>query len=163
MKYWLAAMAMTILAGCAAPDTHDADVKGVKDNEVQWNKDYASKDLDKIVAHYSDDATLMANGMAAASGKDAIRALVKEMLTDPALSLKFDAARVEVAKSGEMAYTQGSYTMTMTNPATKQPMDDKGSYVTTYRKQADGTWKALYDINASSIPPGPPAPASAAK
>lgn len=150
---------MTILVACTAPDTHDADVKAVKDNEAQWNKDYLSKDLDKVMAHYADDATLMAAGMPVASGKEAIRALLKEMLADPALSLKFEAARVEVAKSGEMAYSQGSYTMIVTNPATKQPLEDKGSYITTYKKQADGSWKALCDINASSIPPMPAAAA----
>ena len=33
------------LTGCnaAPPDTHDADVKAIKDNEVQWNADWADK------------------------------------------------------------------------------------------------------------------------
>jgi ketosteroid isomerase-like protein len=72
------------------------------------------------------------------------------------MTLKFQAARVEVAKSGDQAYTQGSYAMTMTDPASKQVVNDHGSYVTTYRKQADGTWKAVADIATSDVPP--PAP-----
>lgn len=156
----LAGTMMTLLVGCAAPDTHDADVKAIKDNEVQWNKDFAAKDVDKMAAHYADDAVLMAPGMPAASGKSAIQNMLKEMVSDPALSLKFEAARVEVAKSGDVAYTQGAYTMKMTNPATKQPMDDKGSYVTTYKKQADGSWKAICDINTSEVPPPAPPPAA---
>ncbi len=43
--------------------------------------------------------------------------------------------------------------MTMTNPATKQPLSDHGSYVTTYAKQADGSWKAVADIATSEVPP----------
>ena len=78
------------------------------------------------------------------------------MVSDPALSLKFHATKVEVAKSGDVAYTQGTYTLTLTDPQTKQVINDHGSYVTTYRKQPDGTWKAVADIATSEVPP--PAP-----
>jgi uncharacterized protein (TIGR02246 family) len=149
---------MALITGCteAPTDSHDADVKALKDNEAQWVKDFASKDVDKIVAHYADDAVLMGDGVPPASGKDAVRATIKIMVADPALSLKFEPARIEVSKSGDTASTQGSYTMTMTNPVTNKPMDDKGSYVTTYKKQADGSWKAVFDINATSMTPAAP-------
>jgi len=167
MNQWIARSlfcgAALLLAGCAAapPDTHDADVKAIKDDEAQWNQQYAAKDVDKAVAHYADNAILMAPGMPVSSGKDAIRKTIAGMLTDPALSLKFQASRVEVAKSGDIAYTQGSYTMTMTDPNTKQVVNDHGSYVTTYAKQPDGSWKAVADIATSEMPP--PAPAAPAK
>lgn len=154
------------LAGCnqapaPAPDTHDADVKAIGDLETQWNKDYEAKDADKVSTYYADDSVLMASGMAAVSGKDAIHAALKHMVTDSALSLKFHATKVDVAKSGDVGYAQGSYTMTMTDPATKKVMNDHGSYVTVYRKQADGSWKAVSDIATSEVPP--PAPAAAKK
>jgi ketosteroid isomerase-like protein len=44
-----------------------------------------------------------------------------------------------------MVFTQGTYTMTMTNPKTKKPVTGKGKYLTVYRKQADGSWKAIAD------------------
>lgn len=154
--YAATAIAFMVTACNQMPDTHDADVKAIQDNEAQWNQDYVSKDVDKITAHYADDAVLMAPGMPVSSGKDAIRNLGKQMFSDPALSLKFHASKVEVSKSGDLAYTQGSYTMTMTDPQTKQVMNDHGSYVTTYRKQADGTWKAVADIAASEVSPSAP-------
>jgi ketosteroid isomerase-like protein len=80
------------------------------------------------------------------------------MVADPALSLKFHATKVEVAKSGDVDYTQGTYTMTVTDPKTKQLIHDHGSYVTTYRKQPDGTWKAVADIATSDVPPPAPPP-----
>jgi uncharacterized protein (TIGR02246 family) len=154
-----AAMALTFTACNQTADTHDADVAALQANESQWNQDYLSRDADKIVAHYADDAVLMIPGMPATSGKEAIRTALKQMVSDPALSLKFQASKVDVAKSGDLAYTQGSYTITMTDPQTKQPINDHGSYVTTYRKQADGTWKAVADIVSSDIPPPAPVPA----
>jgi uncharacterized protein (TIGR02246 family) len=152
----ITAMALTLTACNQTPDTHDADVKAVQDNEAQWNQDWAAKDQDKIVAHYADDAVLMVSGTPSSSGKEAINAALKQMTSDPALSLKFHASKVEVAKSGDVAYTQGTYTLTLTDPQTKQLINDHGSYVTTYRKQLDGSWKAVADIATSEVPP--PAP-----
>jgi uncharacterized protein (TIGR02246 family) len=153
------AIALTMTACNQATGSHDTDIKALNDNETQWNQDFASKDVDKIVAHYADDAILMNPGMPSSSGKDAIRNNLKQMVSDPALSLKFRATKVEVAKSGDVAYTQGSYTLTMTDPQTKQVINDHGSYVTTYRKQPDGAWKAVADIATSEVPP--PAPTAA--
>ena len=154
----ITAMALTMTACNQTPDTHDADVKAIQDNEAQWNQEYAAKDNDKIVAHYADDAILMVPGTPSTSGKEAIRAALKEMVADPVLSLKFHATKVEVAKSGDVAYTQGTYTMTLTDPKTKQVINDHGSYVTTSRKQPDGTWKAVADIATSEVPPPAPPP-----
>lgn len=155
-----AALVLTLTA-CNQTETHDIDVRTIQGTEAQWNLDFLSRDPDKIVAHYADDAVLMAPGIPPATGKNAILNSIKTMVADPALSLKFQASKVEVAKSGDIAYTQGSYTMTMTDPQTKQVIHDHGSYVTTYRKQPDGTWKAVADIATSEVPPPPPAPAAA--
>jgi hypothetical protein len=46
----------------------------------------------------------------------------------------------------------------VTDPQTKQIVNDHGSYVTTYRKQPDGTWKAIADIATSEVPPPAPPP-----
>jgi len=156
----ISALALTF-AGCNTtppppPDTHDADVKAIHDLEVQQNKDWAAKNLDGIAAIYADDAVLMTPGGNPISGKEAIRDGIKQMVGDPALSLTFEASRTDVAKSGDLGYTQGSYKMTLTDSATHKVINDHGSYVTTYRKQADGSWKAVADIATSEVPPMPP-------
>ena len=155
-----AAATLTLIAvACNDTDTHDADVKAIQANEAQWNQDWQAKDSGKIMAHYADDAVLIVPGGPSVSGKDAIGKSLAGMLADPVLSLKFQNAKVDVAKSGDLAYTEGSYTLAMTDPQTKQTINDHGSYVTTYRKQADGTWKAVTDIASSEVPPPAPAPA----
>ena len=157
---------LALLTSCAAPpqaDTHDADVKAIKDTEVQWNKDFEAKDVDKLVAHYTDDAVLMGPGSPSASGKDAIRDVLKGMVyaqeeckISPAFTLKFEASRIDTSKSGEFGFTQGAYSTTMTDPGSKKVMNDKGSYVTVYKKQADGSWKAVDDIATSEVLGAPP-------
>ena len=149
-------IALSMAACNQAPDTHDADATAIRNKEAQWNQDWATKDPAKLAAYYADDAVVMAPGSPATTGKEAIVGELKQMLTDPALSLQFKSSRVEVAKSGEMAYSQGSYVMVMTDPQSKQVIHDHGSYVTTWRKQADGSWKAVEDIATSEVPPPSP-------
>jgi uncharacterized protein (TIGR02246 family) len=151
-------------AGCnQTANTHDADVQAIKDVEAQWNQDYVARDLDKLVGHYADDAVLMSPGGPASVGKDAIRSVLKPMVSDPAMTLKFQASKVDTSSSGDMGYTQGTYTLTMTDPQSKQLINDHGNYVTVYKKGADGSWKAVSDIASSAVPPPAPAPAPAAK
>jgi hypothetical protein len=54
------------------------------------------------------------------------------------------------SKSDDMAYLQGTYTMT--DPKTKKPMTDKGKYLTVFTKQPDGSWKAIADAFNSDPP-----------
>ena len=148
-----AAVALTAYAQMSKSGGNDAGVQALRDLESRWVGDFNTKDAGKLAAYYTDDATLMGPGMPAATGKDAIRATLKEMVADPNLSLHFQPQRVEVARSGEIGFTQGTYHMTMSDPKTKQKVEDRGSYVTVYRKQPDGSWKAVSDIATS----GPPA------
>jgi ketosteroid isomerase-like protein len=149
--------------GCSQADNRTADAQALKDNEARWNQDYASKDVDKIMAHYADNATVMAPGIPASVGKEAIRKTITTMASDPAMTLQFQALQVEVSKSGDLGYTHGTYQMTMTDPASKKVVHDHGSYVTTYSKQADGTWKAVADIATSEVAPDTMASAKPSK
>ncbi|WP_157468190.1 YybH family protein [Edaphobacter aggregans] len=151
-------------ADISAVGNQDADISAVHATEAQWNQDYASRDLDKIMSHYADDAVLRVPGTAPSKGKDAIREGIKNMTADPAMALKFVASKVEVAKSGDVACAQGTYTLTLTDPQTNQVIHDHGSYVTIYRKEPDGTWKAVADIATSGVPRAPaPTPTAAKK
>ena len=94
-------------------------------------------------------------------GKDAIRSAVAGMMSDKNLALSFATTNAQVAKGGDIAYTQGTYSMTMTNPKTKKLVAEKGKYLTVYKKQSDGTWKAIEDINNADAPAAPVSMAAA--
>jgi uncharacterized protein (TIGR02246 family) len=147
-----------LLAGCdTAPPAPPVDLVAeqgkLHDLESGWAKEAAAKDLEKSVSHYADDAVLIMPGAPPSKGKDAIRAAWKGMLDDPNLKINFSSDRIEISASGDMATTKGSYNLTLTNPKTKKPVDDKGSYLTVYKKQADGGWKAVEDMTTSEMAP----------
>lgn len=129
----------------APPDTRAADVQAIKDLEAAWVKDAATKDAAKWASYYTDDAAGLFPGAPTVTGKDAIKAGIAPMLADPNFALTFEATRTEASKGGDMVYSYGTYTMTMTNPKTKKSATDHGKFLTVYTKQADGSWKAVAD------------------
>src|SRR5258708_2773233 len=154
----LAAVLLLFLAGCnqtpTPPDTREADAKAIRDGEAAWVKDFASKDADKVASHYAEDATLDFPDMARLNGKGAILTFAKQMLADPNLKIDFAASTVEVSKDN-LAYSKGTYSLTQTAPKGKRVVAEKGKYVTVYKKQADGSWKAVADILNADAPAAP--------
>lgn len=92
----------------APPDTRAADERALRDTETAWNKEWVAKDLEPMLSHYAEDASLLVPGMPIATGKEAIRAVYKQLLTDPNVTLSFSAVQVEISKSGDLAYTRGT-------------------------------------------------------
>lgn len=167
--------AMSIaLGGCskgnesatAAANPQDA-VQAIKSDEAKWNKQFAAKDQEGLVAHYADDAFFVAPGVAGTQGSTPIRQVYATASTDPAFEIHFSSDKVDVAKSGELAYARGKFTEKYTDKKSGKVMSDSGSYITVYRKQDDGSWKAVEDFAAadpdSTKPVEPGKPASRAK
>jgi uncharacterized protein (TIGR02246 family) len=149
---------IALSAGCSnpppapPPDTRAADLQAVKDVEAAWVKDMATKDADKFASYLAEDASGLYPGAGTLNGKAAIKAAFAPYFADPNFSLTWESTRAMASKGGDMVYSQGTYTMTMTNPKTKKPMTDKGKYLTVYTKQTDGSWKAVADTFNSDSP-----------
>ena len=165
------ALALTLTLGAcskAANSSGSADVtQAIKADEKKWNADFKSKDLEGLLSHYSDDAYFIAPGVKPASGSTEIRKAYAEGTSDPNFAISFASDKIDVAGSGDMAYARGHFTEKYTDPKTQKVMTDSGSYVTVYKKQPDGSWKAVEDFAAadpdSTKPVEPGKPATRAK
>src|SRR5690349_19976327 len=109
LRYGVLVGCVCLLAGCepspsAAPDTHDADVEAIKDSEASWVKGAGDKDVEKFVGYYGEDSAVLLPNAPAILGNENIRAALKPMLADPNFELQFGATKVDVAKSGDVAY-----------------------------------------------------------
>jgi len=154
----IACLALAALAaGCSSapappPDTRAADVQAVKDVEAAWLKDASTKDADKWASYFAEDGCGLYPGAGIITGRAAIKAAMAPYFADPNFALSFESTKAVASKGGDMVYSQGTYTMTMTNPKTKKPVTDKGKFLTVYAKQADGSWKAVADtFNSDSM------------
>ena len=128
-----------------APADVEASKDAVKQVESDWLAAYQAKDAAKLASFYAADAVFATPGRTV-KGSDAIRKAEDEDMKDPAFKLDFTNERTDVAASGDMAYTSGSYKVTYTVSTTKKVENGTGTYVTVFRKQTDGSWKAVADI-----------------
>ena len=147
----IALLTFTLACQRQAPDNRAVE-STLKELDAQWSKAAAAKDLDKTVSYYSDDAIVLPPNAPAATTKEAIKGVWKGMITNPGYAGGWTATKVEVARSGDLAYLSGTYDMTL-NDAKGKPVKDRGKYVEVWKKQADGSWKTVADIWNSDPPP----------
>jgi ketosteroid isomerase-like protein len=122
----------------------------LRDLDGQWSKAAAAKDLEQTIAYYSDDAVVLPPSAASAMTKEAIRNTWKDLLASPGLVITWKPTRVELGKSGDMAWVSGTYELTM-NDASGKPMNDRGKHLEVWEKQSDGNWKCAADMWNSDL------------
>jgi ketosteroid isomerase-like protein len=148
----LIAVALGTASGCkpAADKAEKVDTAAeeaaIRLKEAKWVDAYAKKDSVGLAGQYAEDAALANPGTALATDAAARKAILDGVAADPALKVDFASDRIIVATSGDLASSRGHYTMTYTDPGTKQPKTEAGNYLTVYRKAADGSWQAVEDF-----------------
>ena len=147
------AILVALPAGCrqAPPDTREADLAALRQADAAFATEATAKNVDGVMAYYADDAALLLSNAPTAQGRDAIRKIFADMLATPGFRLTWQATGADVAASGDLGYTVGSYEETVAGPTGIQTTD-KGKYVVVWKKQADGAWKAVIDVPTSDLP-----------
>jgi ketosteroid isomerase-like protein len=149
---------VSISQSSPSPSEKPSDVERLlRDLDVQWAKAAAAKDVEQTIGYYSDDAIVLPPNATGAATKEAIRNVWKDMFASPSLVISWQPTRVQVGKSGEMAWVRGRYELTM-NDASGKPIDDRGKYLEVWEKQTDGNWKCAADMWNSDLAASAPAP-----
>jgi len=144
-----------LFTACGNQSTADtrADEAALRKLDDEWSKAAGSRDVEKTISYYSDDAIVMPPNIPTLTGKEAIRGLWKSMLGSPDFSGGWKVTKVEVARSGDLAYVSGSYEFNEKDDNGK-PITDKGKYLEVWKKQTDGGWKCVADMFNSDMPSG---------
>ena len=147
-------------AGSASETTSDIQPveRILRDLDAQWSKAAAAKDLDQTIAYYSDDAIVLPPNAASAMTKEAVRNVWKDLLASPGLVIIWRSGKVELGKSGDMAWISGTYELSVKD-ANGAPINDRGKYLEVWEKQADGKWKCGADMWNSDLAASASAPA----
>ncbi len=134
--------------GAAFGQTSSKAADAVRTADEAWEKVYAANDLDKSVAFLDDQASMLVPNAPIAIGKQAIAKVIASDFAQGNSTWHPDKA--SVARSGELGYTSGTTTLSFKD-ASGKTMSDKGKYLTVWKKQADGTWKVLFDMFNSDL------------
>jgi len=110
--------------------------------------------LETWFASTTDDFRVLAPGIPMAEGREASRAVFAELEDQPGYSLKYTPEIVEVGGAADLGYTIGTYHMTL--PGSDGGIEEiEGKYLTIWKRQPDGSWKAAVDMFNSDGPPVP--------
>ena len=139
---------------CQVLQQQQTDVKSeenaVRQADLDWSKAAASKDIDKVVSYYAEDGAIYPPNSPLAAGRPAIKVTWIGMVNLPGFMVTWVPSRVEVARSADLAWSTGTYTMTSSVPGSAAT--DHGKYVAVWKKQQDGSWKVEADIFNSDLP-----------
>lgn len=152
-------LGLLLLAGaivsCQQPGHAPASVgdnaeDALRKADLAWAESARKKDLDRVLSFMAEGGETLAPNEPLASDPAAIRASWQGLLGLPDVQLSWQPVRVEVAASGELGYTRGTYTLSFTGPDGK-PVRDEGKYCEVW-KRVGGQWKCLIDSYSSNLP-----------
>lgn len=131
-----------------------AEAKALLQRDAEWaDLATAGKDVDKIVAYWSDDAVVIEPGAPPLEGKAAVRAYVAQSLKTPGFRIHWVSRNPVFSADGSMAYMPGNDEMTMPGSDGKlMTLHTQG--ISIWRRKPGGPWLCVVDIAT----PAPQAP-----
>ena len=112
--------------------------------DAEFMKAANARDAGALVkAFYAPDAVLMPPGHPIVEGRANIQAFLQGLIDAGFTSIKLETT--STASAGDLAWGRGKYNLSMTPPGGALT-EDAGKYIVCYRRQPNGSWRAVADI-----------------
>jgi ketosteroid isomerase-like protein len=116
--------------------------------EAQFAADVAQHGHAAFLTHFSDEGVEVVDG----GGFDNLDAMRKQTPWPEGTTLTWTPIKADMAASGDLGYTYGTYVFTSKNKEGKL-VASYGKYTSIWKKQKDGQWKVVVDMGNSSPEP----------
>jgi ketosteroid isomerase-like protein len=146
------ALATLLLAGAGAPADNAAAREAIRQADVAMAQAVAARDKARLLTFLADDVVAFRPGPIV--GRDAFLAHWTELFDESGATLTWTPATAEVFESGTLGFTTGTFEWKGRGKDGAQRIV-RGEYLTIWRRQADGAWKAAVDIGAANNPSAP--------
>jgi ketosteroid isomerase-like protein len=139
------AFSVLVPASSALAADMDAQAKALAKLDDDWSKAAATKDADRVASFYAEDAIAYPPNEAVAIGRPAAKKVWAAYFSDPTFTISWKVDHAGVSKSGDLGFTAGAYEDSYRGTDGKV-VTEKGKFLCTWKKQKDGTWKAIHDM-----------------
>jgi ketosteroid isomerase-like protein/Tol biopolymer transport system component len=129
----------------------EADIAAIDEVLMQYGVASSTGDLELYMSLHTNDIVKMPPDAPATYGKEQLRAGTKFFFDN--FTVEGSSYPEETQVDGDMGFTRGNYTLTITPKAGGEPILVDGKYLTLCRRQADGSWKISHDCYNSNVPP----------
>ena len=141
----VATLLVLAISGCAPQVDIDAERAAVRTALGEaWNAVIA-KDVDKFIALCADEDIMFPPNAPIVRGKQEVREYMSQMFATPGFAMSQQPPQVEVSRAGDLAYTWDTAEFTLNDPK-GNPVTQRMKHVVVWKKQPDGSWKAVLDI-----------------
>lgn len=134
----------TLLAGCDASVNVETERAALLETDRAWAA-ASGASVPEILSFWASDAVVMPPDTPPLRGHQEIRAYIEESLNIPGFSVSWTPEGADVAASGDLGYTHGRNEFSFEG-ADGEIVRITGRYLTTWRKQADGSWKCTFEV-----------------
>lgn len=112
----------------------------------------AEKGMEGWLAYFAENGSMLPQSGPPTTGHEAIRKAMEPAFANPDFSLRWQPTRAEILIPSELGYTVGRF-VRKTKDAEGKTVVVRGTYVSLWKRQADGSWKIVLDTGS---PDGPP-------
>jgi ketosteroid isomerase-like protein len=137
----LSAFLLSLPASVAADMSAEAKVLAKLDDD--WAAAAATGDAKRVSMFYAENAIAYPPNAPMASGRAAAEKVWAAYFADASFKISWKTTHAEV--KGDLGYTSGTYQDSYKGPDGKT-VNEKGKYLCVWKKQGDGTWKAIHDM-----------------
>jgi len=142
-----------LASSCAQAVNIEQEKSALMARDAAWSA--VANDPAKFTSFFAPNGVLAMAGMPAMTSEKAILDFTTGM-SKAGVKISWKATRADVASSGDLGYTAGTYEIALNNAAGK-PITEKGKYLTTWKK-INGEWKVAEDTGTDDAPPNPSSP-----
>lgn len=138
---------VAILHACNLPQPTNNSEKWkseIANTEKQFMEMAAKEGLAKAFTFYAADSAVINRGNSIIKGKAAISKIYNKPSVQTNIKLIWEPDFIDVSAAGDLAYTYGQYTYSYTD-TTGTEHSTTGYFHTVWKRQANGSWKYVYD------------------
>lgn len=146
----LLAILLPITTACTGTENVAATREALQNADRAFDLATSERRLDGWVEFFAEDGAMLRPG-GAVTGRAAIREHMSPVLRDTSFTLRWKPTHADAGASGDLGYTVGRYEA--------RRRDEKGgtalrtgTYLTIWKKQADGSWKVVLDTGVEDPP-----------
>jgi len=129
----------------------EADIASINEIWSQYALAVNTDDFDLWISLWEDDGIQMPPDAPAVFGKEQIL-VVNERKFEP-FEVNMTINNEEVRIDGDLAFSRGAYTASLTPKAGGDTVNLIGKYLTILKKQTDSSWRIYCDCFNSDVPP----------
>ena len=134
---------LLLMAGTALPAA-SADASALLRAEAAFARAAAERGAEGFLSFFAGEGSILPAKGPVVTGLPALRGAFSRTW-GPGFSLTWKPLKAEVARSGDLGYTYGTYERKRRDTSGRT-VTESGKYMTLWKKQPDGSWKVIADM-----------------